>query len=495
MAKPIERSAVADQVLGAFVAQTNMTRAADELAALMQQDISLEKALGEMQRVRDFLGTPEKILGNPNTKHGEIAEVMEVHTSNAKDIVEGLKPTGTLNVPGGRTGMVDYQIDGVDFQSKFHNGLRNSLDAINGHSGNYPGYLPDGGNYTLPKDQFDQLTAISKGEPVDLSTRKADNIREWLRKYEEETGKPFTETIKPSVSSYDEVQQGVAHDTVEKHEDSLKERNEERKDDIRVEHEASFTEGVKVSAQAAAIAGGISFATMAWKFHRQGRNIFKGELTSADWKALGVEVGTSAGVAAVTAGGIYALTNCAGMAAPLAGALATAAKGLGSLALDYHAGRINLDQFVKEGLYVCSETAVVSLASMAGQALIPIPVVGALIGSLAAKYFLSLAKKLVAGITPKVKQIETALEKVIAKYEVARKLLYERFGHMDQLIKDAFDPALNLKLVETSVALARDAGVDEANILKGHQDLESFLRGEHQLSLAVGSGSPRLAAV
>ena len=94
---------------------------------------------------------------------------------------------------------------------------------------------------------------------------------------------------------------------------------------------------------------------------------------------------------------------------------------------------------------------------MAGQALIPIPVVGALIGSLAAKYFLSLAKKLVAGITPKVKQIEAALEKVIAKYEVARKLLHERFGRMDQLIKDAFDPALNLKLVETSVALARDA--------------------------------------
>lgn len=494
MAEPMEPSAVADQVLGAFVAQTNMTREAHELAALMQQDISLEKALDEMQQVRNFLGTPESILGSPNTKHGEIAEVMEVHTRNAKDIVEGLKPTGTLDVPGGRTGMIDYQIDGVDFQSKFHNGLRNGLDAIKGHSSDYPGFLPNGGKYTIPKDQFDQLTAISKGEPVDLGDRKVANIRDWLRKYEEETGKPFTETIKPSVSSYDEVQQGVAHDTVEKHEGSLKERNEERKDDIRVEHEASFSEGVKVSAQAAAIAGGISFASMAWKFHKQGRNIFKGELTAADWKVLGVEVGTSAGVAAVTAGGIYALTNCAGMAAPLAGALATSAKGLGSLAIDYHAGRINLDQFVKEGFYVCSETAVVSLASIAGQALIPIPVVGALIGSLAAKYFLALAEKLVAGITPKVKQIEATLERIVAKYEMARNLLHERFARMDQLIKDAFDPALNLKLVETSVALARDVGVDEVHILKGHEDLESFLRGEHQLSHAVGSGLPRLAA-
>lgn len=488
---PFERSSSADQVLGAAVGRVNDLRVADMLASLARQEVAFENAMGHIEELRDFLGSPESILGNAKTKHGEIAEAMEVHLTNAKDALAQEAPTATLDVPGGRTGPVDYNIDGVDFQSKFCNGIRNGFDAVKQHSADYPNFLPDGGKYMLPRDQYEKLLTIGGGGAVEgLSEKQTENIRKWLREFEAQTGKPFTETLQAGTPSYAETQQGAAHDTVSKHEQQLKDKQEELNKEIELEHQASLAEGLVVAGQAAAIAGGISFATMAWKFHKQGKNIFKGDLTAADWKAMGVEVGTSAIVGAVTAGGIYVLTNCADLAAPLAGALASAVKGVGSLVFDYHAGRITMDELVKSGLYVCSETAVVSLASVAGQTLIPIPVVGALIGSLAGKLLLKVAGKAVKGLQPKVDEVEAQLQAIVAKYEIARELLAERFSRLDSFVADAFNPELNARLVELSVSLAANVGVHTSHILKDHEDLGRFLDGQHALNRLTSTGDP-----
>ncbi|MDH0423534.1 hypothetical protein [Delftia tsuruhatensis] len=485
-----ERSTVADQVIGAGVGVANARRIADELAALARQDACMSKAMEHVQEMYDFLGDPSKIIGNPSTKHGEIAEAMEVHITNAEQALKGNNPTASFDLPNGRIDKVDYRIDDVDYQSKFINGLRNGLNHIDKHRADYPDFVSNGGKYAVPRDDFEILKRIAAGESeIDgLSPTKVRNLAAHIKAIEDQTGKPFEEVVTPSRSTYAEVQQGAANDTTHGHEDRLREENDGRKEEIRTEHEPSWSEGLKVAGTAAAIAGGVSFVTQAWKFHKEGRNIFKGELTKADWKRMGIEVGSSAGIAAVTASGIYAMTNCAGMAAPLAAALASAAKGIGSLAIDYKKGKITLEQFAEMGLYVCGETAAVSLASVAGQTLIPIPVFGAVIGSLAGKLLYQLAGKAIKDLKPKVDEIEAQLKAVIARYELTQQALSRWAGRLDDLMTLAFDREANTRLVELSAELAVAAGVREEHVLKSRCDFQAFMQGKHTLNTVTAAG-------
>lgn len=48
-------------------------------AMLAEQDGNLEKALAEMQELKKFVSNPEHILGAVQTKHGEVAEHVQVN--------------------------------------------------------------------------------------------------------------------------------------------------------------------------------------------------------------------------------------------------------------------------------------------------------------------------------------------------------------------------------------------------------------------------------
>lgn len=118
---------VKDQISAAIVDVLNTLRegACEKLQSI--QDVALDKALDRIRMVRDFVGSPENILGNPNTKHGEIAEHVEVGVRNARSLLYGEALTAEIESVG-RTDKVDYLIDGIGVQSKFYNGARNTLD-------------------------------------------------------------------------------------------------------------------------------------------------------------------------------------------------------------------------------------------------------------------------------------------------------------------------------------------------------------------------------
>ena len=103
----------------AALARLDATSGAGALAgALQEQDRVFLGAMREMQAVRDFVGSPENILGRAATKHGEIAERVHVGVSRAWDVLHRRAPIATTDgVP--RTGPVDYRVDGVDIQSKY----------------------------------------------------------------------------------------------------------------------------------------------------------------------------------------------------------------------------------------------------------------------------------------------------------------------------------------------------------------------------------------
>ena len=100
------------------------------------------------------------INGNPSTKHGVLAEYLEIASINAKAIVKGLIPLAKKEQKS--THPVDFYIDGVPVQAKSYANVTGSLKAIQEHAQKYKN-LPDfeNGIYMIPKDQYEVIMAAA----------------------------------------------------------------------------------------------------------------------------------------------------------------------------------------------------------------------------------------------------------------------------------------------------------------------------------------------
>jgi len=470
------RNYVADQFVGVAVNDVNLQRQAAEVQALLSQDQSFARALNEVQKVRDFVGSPENILGSQLTKHGEIAEHVEVGITNARSYIQGGAERATFEGVG-RTAPSDYILDGVEVQSKFINGINNNLDkGIIGHLGKYPDFTQDGGYYHIPKDQFSVIDKILKGDQVDgLNQKTIDTIKANVREIEATTGDDFYNVVKPSTSNYGEVQQGNIHNTLDTHEQELSKENVKLKEEISETHKASLTDGLKAAGVAAIVGGTLSFTSSLYLHYKNGKNPFKGDLTLEDWRKLGIDTAKGAAVGGVTGGVIYGLTNYASLSAPFAAAVVSAGKSLSSLFQDYRNGYITNGEFTDMGLIVCAESAIVGLATAAGQTFIPIPILGAVIGSLAGQVMINLlgddSGKAISQINEELKEFLSSLE---ATYQQVVKKILDDFKRLGDLTVAAFDFELNCRLLNSSVMLAEAYGVENEKILKNIEEVDGY---------------------
>lgn len=472
---------VQDQLLAGIINKINQERIAEELSKLSQQDISFGVAIEQVEKVRAFVSKPEHILGSNLTKHGEIAEQFEVCGRNSIDALVGNfdinHPNATFDGVA-RTAPEDYLINGTAVQSKFINGENAGLQHVLNHMEKYDYFGRDGSYYHIPKDQYETIAKISRGEHVEgLSQKTIDAIKIKIEKIEANSGKPFDEVIKPSISKYADVQQGKIHETLDNHEKYLSQENEQIKEHIKETHQASIHEGLKAAGSAAAVGGAISLGMGLYqKYKTEGKNPFHGDLNIEDWKQIGLDTAKGSAIGGVTGFAVYGLTNCAGLSAPLAGAFVSATKGVSSLAKDLHAGKISFDEFQMNAIFVCADSAAVGLATLAGQALIPIPVLGAVIGSLAGKLACNLLfeedKKLADKLEKSLEELTIRVDKI---YQDLVNRIMSDFNKISNLQKLAFDVNSNMNLVESSINLACAYGVEESKISRNEKDLEDFL--------------------
>jgi hypothetical protein len=469
-------SSVADQFSGLIVDGINSERLTEEAAKLLAQDESFLNSLKEMAVVRRFINAPEHILGAGNTKHGEVAEQVEVGVRRAREVLAGTEPTATFEGVG-RTAPMDYKIAGIDVQSKFINGSNNTLGHVLDHMEKYKNFGRDGSYYHIPKDQYFQIQDVLKGNTGDLSKKTVAAVLAKVSQIELETGKSFDDVVKPSVSDYSEVQLGKVHQTVDRHESDLKAQNENLKDQIHVEHQPNLIEGLKATGAAAAVGAAVGFTTKTWVKYREGKNVFKGEFTTEDWRDVGGSALKGAVSGGIAGGAIYALTNCAGLSAPFAGAFVSAAKGVASLVADYHAGKITVEALIDDGLFVCSDAAIVGLCTFAGQTIIPVPVVGAVLGSIAGKVLSTLLADQAKGVQVRLdKELQVFRSLLGAKYQEILAQLEASFEALGDLTKAAFDLQRNEQLLTSSVALARAYGISEASLIASADDLDAYMR-------------------
>ena len=463
---------IAAQVAATWAGLDAAGRVHELAEALANQDRAFLSAMREMQAIRDFVGSPEHILGSGLTKHGEIAEYVTVHVSRAKDVLLGNVPGATFEGVG-RIDATDYRFDGADIQSKYHNGLRNTLDAVLRHAGNHPEFTRSGAGYHIPRDQHEELSqGIEEGGGA---------IQDRLEQLQRLTGRPAEDIIKPGEATYSEVQQGRVHDTIRDRENSLTRRNEELREAARSRHEPSVAGFGTAAVIGATVGGGVALTQGIWVKYREGKNPFRGDFSLQDWQDIGVPVAQGAGAGGIAGGALYLLTNSTKLSAPAAGAFVSGLMGIGSLLRQYHAGYIDGERFVDLSQMAVVDAATVGVASATGQLFIPVPLLGAFIGSVAGKFVATTLSNVLDEDEAKLKgqlhaHADLAYAQLDEECQAYLRRLDDHFDNLERLAVVAFDTNVNTDLLlKASVELAEAVGVEEELILRSTADLDKFM--------------------
>lgn len=450
--------------------------------ALAQQDDAFEKAIEEVTRLKEFVGTPGEILGNSSTKHGEIAERVEVYMRRAHDYLN--QRTAEASFEGvGRFAPEDYMIGDTRVQSKYINGARRTLNHVIKHKAKHPEYGDSSGFYHVPKDQYDTIQEVLGSKTHDrLSLNTIERIREKVQEIENEFGRPIDDVLRPGRSEYGDVQLGKIDETIDQEVEELKEIQEEKIEEIRAEAGPSLSEGLKATAAGAAVGAGLRITGVLYqKYRSEGKNPFRGDLSADDWKELGIESGKGGVTGGVSGGGLYLMTNYSDMAAPFAAAVVSSGLAVGRLGHQYSQGDIEFEQFVDLSHIACTEAACVAVGTGIGQTLIPIPIVGGVVGSTSAKILTSLTKDHLEqreeDLIRRLEQSYDEFRQRIDEEQEARLAEIEaEMSWLGEVTETAFDPELNTSLLlRRSIDLARAHDVSEENILHDAEDVDQFM--------------------
>lgn len=490
-----------NQGIGAYVEYINSVRA-DELQGVLgeianklneeltQQDINLIKALKYVDNVRDFVSKPNEILGSELTKHGEIAEQIDVNINNARCVLNGLKERFTFEGVG-RTAPEDY-LDGVQaVQSKFYNGLNNTLRAVLEHKEKYQYFGSDGQSYySIPKDYYETIQKILNGENVDnLNGRTIETAKKLIEEIEKQTNRPFNDVVKPSISDYSDVQLGKVNETLDNEQASLSNQADANKEVLKnnakndkakaIDNSGpSVAEAAKVTGVAAAVSGGMSFIISVARKKKEGKSIT--QFTADDWKDIGIDTGKGTLKGGVSGLSIYTLTNFANTPAPLASAYVSAVFGVVNLAKQYRNGEITSSDFIENSQLVCMDSAISAIGAGLGSVIIPVPVLGAVVGSIVANTMSSISKDYLEKKEQELigeynRKYMIEIGKLDNEHAIILSKIMQEYYMLGEITIMAFDFNLNSKLrFEKSIDIARLHNVNEDEILKNKYDIDRY---------------------
>ncbi|MCH5192428.1 MAG: hypothetical protein J1F11_00600 [Oscillospiraceae bacterium] len=466
-----------EQASAAWIDHLNQLRLDRLIEKLTQQDINLLEALEELDELKRFVGDPSHILGNPDTKHGEIAEHIQVNISNARNLIKGLASEYTFDGVG-RTAPEDYLKNGQPIQSKFINGAENTLNHIKKHLLKYPDFINDGGAYDIPKDQYEEISRVIKlaNESPSLLSKEDWSLLNKVKQFENDTGLSISKNLNSSIAKYDEVQKGKVSETISKEESNIKKEDQNQRDKAYEASKPTLKEGAKATVISAALEGSVSFCLAVREKLKSGKKL--NEFTAEDWKEIGLTTGIDTAKGGIRGASVYALTNFTATPANVASALVTAAFGVVSQANELRKGNIDNEEFIINSETVCLDVSISAIASVLGQVAIPIPVLGAMIGNAAGMFMYGIAKECCLEKEQQcIQEHNIAIDKLNAQlddeYRKLVEFLMEKFKEFKSAVDLAFDIDINIAF-DGSIKLAELVGVDSSRILRSQEDIYNY---------------------
>lgn len=475
-----------EQAVASWINYLNQLRIDELLKNINQEDINLSNALSCINETLDTISN--EIVNNGSGRggtsgmHGFIAEIAECGISNARSLVNGDSPVYEwIN----DNGPADLARGSTLIQQKFiQSGNHLSLYAIKEHLSKYPDFLKNGGKYQIPEDHYNKiknLLSLPSGEANVMHTESNDfSLRQWKEVQQIfGDGELSINDIEPSKLKYKEVQKGTYKDTFQREKNSLKEASKAKRDHAYNKSKPSFKEGAQATLVSAAIEGGVGFCLAISKKRKEGKKI--SEFDADDWKEIGGETAIKTSKGGIRGITIYALTNYTATPAAVATSMVTASFGIAEQAHLFRKGEISELEFYENSEALCVETAISAMSSFAGQVLIPIPVVGAVIGNAVGTTLYSLAKDNLS--QKEVDLIQTYL-KNINQHEFELQAIYQEYiEHLNaqlekflDIMDRAFAPDIRIAF-EGSIELARLTGVPYEEILDTPEKIDEYFLG------------------
>lgn len=472
-----------EQAVASWINYLNQVQLDRLMEALQKEELNLNEAMstiGETLKIisRDIVNNG-KGRGGQYGMHGFIAEVAECGIGNAREQIEGKAPIYEwIN----DNGPEDLRRGATLIQQKFVNGGGHlSLQAIRMHLNAYPDFLDNGGVYQIPEDHYEKikwLLSISEKEANKMPTSTGDfSLKQWREVHEFfKNGDIPLDKVEPSKLKYSEVQKGTYEQTFSKEKDSLRKRNQERKEQAYNESKPTLSEGAKATAAAAAIEGAMALCLGIAEKRKSGKkfNAFDEE----DWKEIAATTGKGTLKGSIRGASIYTLTNFTATPAAVASAMVTATFGIAEQAYQLKQGNVNEQRFIENTEILCLDASVSALSSFAGQILIPVPVLGAVIGNTVGTMMYQIAKD---NLSAREQKIFEEYAEAVRQLDVSLQDQYQEF--VDEIGKDtklfmellnrAFAPDIRVAF-EGSIDLAKSCGVPVDEILDSKEKIASY---------------------
>ncbi|MDN4641598.1 hypothetical protein QCD70_15200 [Agreia sp. PsM10] len=284
------------------------------------------------------------------------------------------------------------------------------------------------------------------------------------------------ESLEPSNLEYHEVQRDAYSSTLETEKQSLRSTDQARRNRAYQQSRPTLAEGAKATVAAAAIEGGTTFVLAVIEKRRQGKNLK--DFTSRDW----IDIATETGFGSVTGGvrglSIYSLTNFTATSGAVASAVVTAALAIAEQANCLRHGEIDELEFIENAETIALRAAISALSSFVGQALIPVPVIGAVIGNTIGTIMYtsvssSLSKREAELISEYLEQQRDIDKSLAANYRELIDKLDTSMATYLVVLERASSPDLDVAL-RGSVDLALQVGVAATEILDSSEKVTSF---------------------
>ncbi|RZS57771.1 hypothetical protein EV141_1491 [Microcella putealis] len=469
-----------EQALAAWVNYLNQLRLDNLLSTFRQQDVNLGDALASVdEAIRKIdLEVVTSNRGGVKGMHGFIAEVAEVGVGNARSQILG---EGAVYQWVNDNGPVDLMRGGVAIQQKFvAAGGRFGLGAISEHLEKYPGFVMSGGKYQIPSDHFDairKLHDMPREEAGSLLTRSGDgpSFRDWERVQAFfDKGSVGIESLEPSTLDYHEAQRGVHESTLGAEKDALRATDKTLRDDAYHASRPNLKEGAKATFVAAAVEGTTAFVIAVVEKRREGKKLK--DFTIDDWTEIAGSTGLGAVSGTVRGLSIYSLTNFTATSAAVASSIVTAAFGIAEQANKLRRREIDELEFIEAAELVSLEAAVSGLSSFVGQAVIPVPVLGAVIGNTVGMVMYSgvsssLSRREAELISRYLEEQQMLDEHLAADYQELVNRLDASMADYLAVLERAFFPDVEVALLG-SVDLALTLGVVPDDVLDS--ELKTF---------------------
>lgn len=472
-----------EQAVASWINYLNQVRLDRLMEALQKEETNLNEAMSAISETlktisRDIVNNG-KGRGGQYGMHGFIAEVAECGIGNAREQIEGKAPIYEwIN----DNGPEDLRRGATLIQQKFVNGGGHlSLQAIRMHLNAYPDFLDNGGVYQIPEDHYEKikwLLSISEKEANKIPTSTGDfSLKQWREVHEFfKNGDIPLDKVEPSKLKYSEVQKGTYEQTFSKEKDSLIKRNQERKEQAYNKNKPTLSEGAKATAAAAAIEGAMELCLGIAEKRKSGKKF--NAFDEDDWKEIAATTGKGTLKGGIRGASIYTLTNFTATPAAVASAMVTATFGIAEQAYQLKQGNVNEQRFIENSEMLCLDASVSALSSFAGQVLIPVPVLGAVIGNTVGTMMYQIAKDNLSVREQKIfEEYAEAVRKVDVSLQDQYQKIVDEIGRdtklFMELLNRAFAPDIRVAF-EGSIDLAKSCGVPVDEILDSKEKIASF---------------------